>query len=311
MTRLADGHPTGLVGFQYAMFFALLLSGVPALSAAEGPMAPLPWNWQANKENCPEPADAVWVDYPNGQDCIRYFTGGDVIDAPVAIIIFRGDRTGAAHREPENIRYNTPHEQRAVAERLARQTNLPVVIVARPGTYGSSGDHAKRRQLKEFLALDAALDAIRVRHGISRLVLVGHSGGATAAAALLTLGRNDISCAVLTSGAYALLERARILREQNGQKVRPGLDTTGLPSPYDPLEHIGGIVHDADRKIIVIGNLKDRVTPFRLQEKFVLALRGNGHAARLKTHSALPPKYHDLKGSVGLKTAARCAKGED
>lgn len=138
----------------------------------------------------------------------------------------------------------------------------------------------------------------------------GHSGGATVGAALLTLGRTDISCAVLTSGAYDLINRARMARELYGWKVRPGYDTTGLPSPYDPLKHVAGVVHDPGRMIVVIGNKKDRTTPFVFQKKFADALRSRGHRVRLMTHPAKPPSYHILKDSIGLMTAARCARGD-
>ena len=137
---------------------------------------------------------------------------------------------------------------------------------------------------------------------------MGHSGGATAAAALLTLGRNDVSCAVLTSGAFGLLERAQMLRAESGLKQRPGRDTTGLPAPYDPMEHIRGIVRNPQLKIIVIGNPRDRVAPFVLQRRFVDLLNGNGYSAQLMTYGAFPPQYHKLRDDIGLKQAATCAK---
>jgi len=186
---------------------------------------------------------------------------------------------------------------------------VPVLVVARPGTYGSSGNHAERRQQREFLALNAAFDAIRARHRIGRFIVFGHSGGATAAAALLTMGRTDISCAVLTSGAYSLIERARMVRAQQGRQQRRGLDLTGLPSPYDPLDHVGGVVRDQTRMVFVIGNEKDRVTPFILQRKFAEALRRRGHKVRVINHPAIGPSFHDLKDGVGMKTATDCARG--
>ncbi|WP_336961460.1 hypothetical protein [Sphingobium aquiterrae] len=288
---------------------SLLLLVCGAAGPAEDKARPLLWNARADKQNCPLSSDAVWVDYARGQDCIRYFSGGDVERAPVAIVIFHGDRSGLIGRRPEDIHGNTAREQEAIAERTAQRVGLPVLVVARPGTYGSSGNHFRRRQPSEFLALNAALDEIRARYRIGWFVLLGHSGGATAAAALLTMGRRDIVCAVLTSGAFSLLERARIVSEEEGRAVQPGLDLTGLPSPYDPLDHVEGIVRDPARMVLVIGNEKDRVTPFPLQKKFADALRRQGHRVRLIDHAALAPDYHDLKDSIGLAMAARCARG--
>lgn len=288
-----------------------LLAATVAMAAAAGTFAePLPWNWQADRQRCPVSDGAVWADYPQGEECIRYFIGGDVEGAPLAIVMLRGDRDFLMNLPPEEITANTAQEQQALADEAARRAGLPVLLVSRPGTYGSSGDHGHRRQESEFLALDAALDLLRARHGIGRLVLLGHSGGATAVAALLTLGRTDVACAVMTSGAFSLLERARMVREQNGMEPRPGLDLTGLPEPYDPLEHVDGIAHDPERTMILIGNLNDKVTPFSLQIKFARAVRRAGHKVRMATYPARPPKFHNLGDTIGLTVAARCARGE-
>lgn len=269
---------------------------------------PLRWNVPAEQAECPVGDTAVWSRYRGGRDCIRYFAAGHLEVAPFAMIIFYGDRTARARRHPTAIPNNTARAQRAYAARLSAKFGFPVIVLARPGTYGSSGNHFHRRQPAEFLALDAALDRIRERYRIGRFVLVGQSGGATAAAALLTLGRTDISCAVLTSGAYALVERAEFLRRQNGRPSRPGRDETGLLHPYDPLAHVNGIVRDRNRLIIVIGSPEDRLTPFRFQKAFADAVKAQGHRVRLIEEAAPPPLHHVLTGA-GLRTAAKCATG--
>lgn len=287
---------------------SLMFLAVPAF--ADGSTAPLPWNMKADRSVCSRIDHAVWSDYRGGQDCIRYFPAGSLDRARAAIVVMRGDRVDWAKRKPADIPGNTEQAQQKQAERLAKATEMPVILLERPGTFGSSGNHLRRRQQDEFLALNAALDAIQRQYHIERLVLMGHSGGATAAAALLTLGRTDVSCAVLTSGAYGLLERAHMLSAQAGRIAKPGRDTTGLPSPYDPLEHIGGIVRDPKRIVFVIGDPRDRVTPFSLQRRFAETLEANGHSVRLVMHDARPPRFHNLSGDIGLRTAARCAKGQ-
>lgn len=295
---------------RYLISVTLLLAGATIDSRPAEATEPLPWNWTADRQSCPISSGAVWAEYAGGKDCIRYFASGDIEGAAVVIILFRGDRGRAARQSPEEIRQNTAREQEAIAERMARRLDLPIMVVARPGTYGSSGSHFERRQASEFLALNAALDEIRARHGIQRLVVLGHSGGATAAAALLTFGRTDISCAVLTSGAFSLLERAQLLADREGRDLRPGYDLTGLPSPYDPLEHVDGVAHDPARRIILIGNANDRITPFVFQREFAEALKREGHNIEVINYPARPPQFHNLKDSIGLKTAARCARGE-
>ena len=134
-------------------------------------------------------------------------------------MIFKGDRVSLIKRPPQEIPANTADAQRRQAQAIFRRTGLPTLIIARPGTYGSSGNHYRRRQVEEFRALNAAVDAIKARYAIQRFILSGHSGGATAASALLTFGRRDIDCAVLTSGAWGLLERAERMRKEEDRKA--------------------------------------------------------------------------------------------
>lgn len=288
----------------------LVMAGCVATTAQGRTDIPLMWNQPADRSTCPVATGAVWAEYDSGEDCIRYFAAGKVENAPAAIIYFRGDRDRAARRNPKDIRNNTAKAQQAVADRMAKKAGLPVIVVERPGTFGSSGSHFDRRRAREFLALNAALDEIRDRYHIGQFVVYGHSGGATAGAALLTMGRTDISCAVLTSGAYSLLERAQMLEKRSGKKQHDQRNYEKYGDVYDPLDHLEGIVHDPKRRIFVIGNEKDSVTPFVLQKKFADRVSQAGHDVRLVNHAATAPKFHHLKDSIGLTTAARCARNE-
>lgn len=283
----------------------LLTTAAPA--SADTEQVPLEWNSPPSREKCPDSPSYLWVEHRLGKECIRYFSQGDTQRAPVVIIQFYGDRDRIMRLPPEVIAGNTRKAQEAYAAAQARKSGLPVIVVARPGTYGSTGDHGKRRQRREFLSLDAALDRLRVRYRIERLVLLGHSGGATAAAALLTLGREDIRCAVLTSGAYALLRRASYLRTRDQRPLKPGFDTTGYALPYDPLDHIDGIVEDPLRSIYVLGNRRDQNTPFKFQRLFAEALGRAGHEVILGHYPARGPNYHRLGDDIGIRIAAACA----
>ena len=221
-------------------------------------------------------------------------------------MIFKGDRVSLIKRPPQEIPANTADAQRHQAQAIFQRSGLPTLIVARPGTYGSSGNHYRRRQAEEFLALNAAVDAIKARYGIARFILSGHSGGATAASALLTSGRRDIDCAVLTSGAWGLLERAERMRKERGEAPAPELDGTGLANPWDPLDHIADIANDPTRLILVIGNRQDRNTPFDLQTRFAQALQEHGHQVKQLERPAVAPEYHDLQGNPGVSAIALC-----
>jgi len=296
--------------------FVLLLVALAQTACAQrtGPDVPrvfaagadevLYWNQPADRAHCPDRMGFLWVQAAEGPSCIRYFASDDIDGARIAIVQFSGDRDGVMDQAPTRIPGNTEELRTLDAQRSRDRAGVPWIFMARPGTYGSSGDHRKRRQLVEFHALDAALDALMQRHRLQRVVIVGHSGGATAGAALLTMGRTRIACAVLTSGAYGLLERARMLgRSRDGRT-----DTTGSAEFYDPLDHVGGIARDPARRIVLIGSREDRNTPFVLQQRFADAVAKAGHRIELRTHAAEPPDFHDLKDRIALQTASQCAR---
>ncbi|WP_198970018.1 alpha/beta hydrolase family protein [Xylophilus sp. ASV27] len=275
-----------------------------ATPPAEPAQDVLEWNRPANRSACPDAPTYLWVQSRGGPACIRYFASEGVYQAPIAIVQFSGDRDDVMDLPPAQIPGNTVRARLRDAQRSYERAGVPWVFVARPGTYGSSGDHRARRQESEALALDAAVTALIERLGIGRVVLLGHSGGATAAASMLTHGRTGVACAVLTSGAYSLLERARMLGRSNGGRT----DTTGSASFYDPLDHIDGMARDPERRIVLIGNRDDRNTPFALQEKFARALAAAGHQVVVMTHAAEAPEYHDLKDHIGPRMASVCAR---
>ncbi|MGY2164070.1 alpha/beta hydrolase family protein [Pseudomonas tolaasii] len=290
-----------------ALVFGLAMACASWAQAFDDATAPLPWNTRADRATCTEPASALWVEFVGGTACMRYFAGGTLERAPTVIVMFHGDRTAEMHRAPEAIAGNTLAAKVAQARAMSKRAAVPVVIVARPGTYGSSGDHGQRRQAQEFMALNGALDELRKRYGIGQFVLLGHSGGATAAAALLTLGRTDVKCAVMTSGAFSLVQRAQMIRQSKGLPSKPGRDTNGLLHPYDPAQHIDGIAVAPQRQLFVIGSVDDKVAPFALQEGFYQALRRAGHPVQLIKAQGVPKAFHQLRNDIGLKTAARCA----
>ena len=292
----------------FVLLIVVMLAGAANAQERNVNTPPLLWNTPADKATCSQPTSALWVEFGSAHACIRYFVGAALSRAPVAIVMLHGDRTIEMHRAPETIQGNTLAAKVRQAAVMTRRAGVPVVIMARPGTYGSSGNHGQRRQAQEFLALNAALDELRQRYGIGQFVLLGHSGGATAVAALLTLGRTDVKCAVMTSGAFDLVQRAQMIRRSKGLPSRPGRDTNGLLNPYDPGQHIDGIKKVPERELFVIGNPDDQIAPFSLQQGFYNALKRAGHQPRLIKAAALPPANHQLRNDIGLKTAAVCAK---
>ena len=275
------------------------------------PDAPLPWSQRASRDACPDEESYLWLPLASGNVCLRYFASAGLQGAGTAIVYLTGDRDKLLRVPPDQIPANTAQAQIAAMQRLSRQAAVPVVMLARPGTYGSSGDHRLRRRMtEEFEPLYAGLDLLRRRHGIGRLVLWGHSGGATAAAAMLTMGRTDLRCAVITSAAFDYLERWRINRIQGGPAPSVERGQVLARAMYDPLAHVAGVVHDPRRTVYVLGDPRDTVTPFVLQAEFANALQRAGHQAEVRQAEGRPPEYHDMREESGFRQAAACARGD-
>lgn len=291
----------------------LLASACTVLApAAHGLVAagdPLPWGQPAQRQNCPDETGYLWLTPPSGDACLRYFGPAGLRDAPVLVVYLTGDRDRSLKIAPEQIENNTQQAQMARSTQMSRRAGVPVVMLARPGTYGSSGDHSRRRRMaEEFAPLYAALDALKRRHGVRRFALWGHSGGATAVAAMLTMGRSDVGCAVLTSSTFAYLERWRMRRGEDENAPSTARELRLANEMYDPLAHIDGMVRDERRTVYLLGDPRDTVTPFALQERFADALRAAGHRAVVREARGAPPTFHDLRGEAGLGQVAECVR---
>ena len=102
----------------------------------------------------------------------------------------------------------TAYDVQALAEQFSASFLRPYIHLARPGILGSSGHHLDRRRPREIALVDTALTRLKAHFGWRRLNLVGQSGGGHLVAALIAR-RDDIGCAVITSGNTAVAQRNR------------------------------------------------------------------------------------------------------
>lgn len=270
---------------------------------------------------CRQLSNAVWVSHAYGTECIRYYPSGgltqggaDSLDGAgsvhkIAVLFFDGDHLNGTF-VLSNYGKITPQKLLDSAQRLYAQYKVPYIFVARPGLYGSSGEHRQRRRPKEFHSLNAAVDAIKARYGLEQVVFAGQSGGSAVAAALLTLGRTDVKCAVTGSGNYAVNELAYIKILKAGGNPRRGCDGTGYCDAYDVIEHVDGIAQDPRRQIYMLGDPHDENTVFALQRKFFEKVQQAGHAVRLMEAEGRGPERHGL-AYLTVKVAAACARDRE
>lgn len=258
-------------------------------------------------QDCPTDTNtAVWVTANGRGECVRYFTAGlSEEDTPVALVYLHGDvmwqnSAGTATVYDGYEALSTPDELQALAEKAAADTAMPYIRLSRPGTFGSSGDHRLRRQPENLAIVEAALDAIKARHGIDRFALAGQSGGGHLVGALLSK-RNDIACAAISSGVLSVRSRSHV----HGWF---GRDFTGFWTYVDPVAMTPAVPDDPERRIFIIGDPEDRNTPFATQQEYYYALRAMGRESILIPTRGDGPDHHGL-ARTGVAAAADCAAG--
>jgi pimeloyl-ACP methyl ester carboxylesterase len=276
------------------------------------PIADLVEGTFADQGKCAQVEGAVWVSHKLGTECLATYVSQSAFNRdqskPKSLVVFlHGDHLSG--RKPiGNYEKITPA---SLARSMRRQSSTPgtaYVLLARPGVYGSSGDHKQRRRAKEFHSIAAAIEILRERFGSPRIVLVGQSGGSAAIGAVLTLGATNIACAVMGSGVYAVNARAEFRRKLLGQRPRPDCDVTGYCDAYESINHVDRIVADPARRLIVIGDPRDQNTPFDLQLDWAARLRKAGHSVEVIEAEGRGPDHHGV-ARRSLEVARDCLSG--
>ncbi|EAB6717722.1 alpha/beta fold hydrolase [Salmonella enterica subsp. enterica] len=230
----------------------------------------------ATQEDCAGLDPALWVSTADGAACMRYYSHGLAASNKVVLVYLSGD---VILRTAKGVRFVSPAYISKSPESLttemaawSEQAGAPTVYLARPGIYGSSGDHNLRRRKAEVDLLDAALDRLRERYSIENFILVGHSGGGHLAAALLNR-RSDIKAMVSSSGMLAV-KRAMITLDRQW-KIHPRL-LYDVRDFYDPVDDVEQIRKNPRPRIFILSDPEDRSVPFYSQLYYVKRLRGVG-----------------------------------
>ena len=237
----------------------------------------------------------VWVALDEGAECIAYVAPESGVSGGMAVVYFEGDVSDEDAR-PEHASRMLAGYQRRVSKAL------PFIVIARPGLMGSSGFHLIGGRRDEGEAMSAAIDALKQRYGFRRLALAGQSGGARIVAQLLVLGRSDVVCSAMASGAYG------IPLAKGGGHVPTNVFGEAGRKYLVPMQHADGIVASADRRTFVIGDPRDQRTPFAGQREWADKMRALGHHALLLEAVAQDSEHHGL-GAVSLYVAGMCASG--
>jgi len=252
---------------------------------------------------CQALPSAVWVVAEGQQECIRYYHSAIGARGSEAIVRLSEDMVlinGRGEVKPYDYYLKaTPAQVQNEARTRSWTLGLPYLLLARPGTYGSSGEHSKRRAPGEISIISAALDVIKARHGYTRFHLIGWSTGGHSAAALMAQ-RTDLGCVALSS---ALLSVRGWLAEYGRNE-----DWTGNKKPIDPIALVDQITARPDLRIFVVTDPDDMVISARLQTAYVKRLAAAKLPVRQIFIAASDASAHVL-GNQALEVLAACTRG--
>lgn len=226
----------------------------------------------------------------DGKPDVLAFYGAAPEAAPADPVIFlRGDAVEKRDGEVvANVWYvaTTAYDVQVLAEQFSASFHRPYIHLARPGILGSSGHHLDRRRPREVALVDAALTRLKAHFGWRRLNLVGQSGGGHLVAALIAR-RDDVGCAVITSGNTAVALRNR----ENGWSA----DITGHTDFLDPIDHVAEVARHPPLQIIALTDPHDQRVSASVQTAYVEALRRVGVAVDHRLLPATGKLRHDLQ----------------
>lgn len=259
------------------------------------------------KDACEIADHHVWVQVDGRGDCIAFHPTAGLSGAKQAVFYFEGDIPASYRHNRRGLSRHLASLRRTL-DGLARTYNVPYVLVARPGTFGSTGSHEDRRKVREYQLMRQAIEGIRTRFEIGEVSLAGQSGGATIAGALLTLGLTGVRCVAPASGGFDLSAMLDWHASRRGYPPTHRELPASISESLSVMDRLGNVRVEARRRIFVIGDKDDKVTPFDQQRRFAEALKEAGHHAELVEAEASGPEQHGL-ALTALRVVGLCASG--
>jgi hypothetical protein len=216
---------------------------------------------------CDATPQTLWLSVHARDFCVRYYLSTAGGEGPRPVILLQGDQLGKVN--PKTWTWADTAEAKDVdsddivkmTDGLSKLTRTTAIYLARIGVDGTSGNHLSRKTVLELDLMNAALDAVKQRHGFEGFHLAGQSGGSKIAAGLLGL-RRDITCAVLGSGPLALPE--------NSKSADPAR------SFFDPTLNISKLAQNQSLRLFVVTDKSDTRVPPAQQSGYVDKLRRAG-----------------------------------
>ena len=267
------------------------------------------------RDRCAATAWTLWLNV-DGQDfCVRYYLSTAGGEGARPVIFLTGDHFGTVNirtwqwipigeDKNANVTYDPANTYRDIntddliktADAFSKMAKTTAIYLARMGIGGSSGNHVFRKTLLELNLMNAALDAIKQRHGFEGFHLAGQSGGSTIVTGLAA-GRSDIACAVSGSG--------RLVRSYYGSSTDPARTLV------NPLEFIPSIVQNQSVRFIMVTDSADRSVPAKEQTPFAERMHQAGRDIPQYFVTATDDYHHDVVGYTELVAGGCVLKKSD
>ena len=268
----------------------------------------------ATREQCAATEQTLWLNVDSRDFCVRYYLSTAGGEGTRPVVFLQGDHFGTVNTktwqwiplakdknagitfDPTNPAQhgdvNTDDLPKA-ADAFSKMAKTTAIYLARMGLDGTSGSHVFRKTLLELHLMNAALDAIKQRHGFEGFHLAGQSGGSTLVAGLAAM-RRDISCAVSGSGQ---LGRSYDVSSKDPARTL-----------VNPLEFVPAIAQKRSVRFIVVTDPSDRSVPAHQQTPFVEKMRRAGRDIAQYFVAATDDFHHGVVGYTQL-VAGGCVLG--
>jgi hypothetical protein len=278
----------------------LLLAALPA-QAHIVPLADMLRGIHMTQAQCAAIPSTLWLAVAGQPFCIRYYLSNSGGEGRQPVVFLQGDklgrlnsRSGVFTPRPKDKDIDTDNLER-FADRLSRLTRTTAIYLARVGIDGSSGHHRIRHSVLELNVTNAALDALKQRHGFDGFHMIGQSGGSLLVGGLLAL-RGDIGCAAIGAGRLAQIKPPR-------RSADPARDM------YDVADAIPIIAKRSATRIMLLTDPEDRKVPEQTQTGFVQRLRQAGGQAEQFIVQATDENRHGVV-AYAFTAARGCLLGK-
>jgi hypothetical protein len=248
---------------------------------------------------CAAIPQAVWLNVSGHDFCVRYYLSTAGGEGPRPVVFLQGDYFGKL--DPKTWTWADPSDAKDIntddlvrmADGFSKMAKTTAIYLARIGVEGTSGNHTARKTLLELHLMNAALDAIKQRHGFEGFHLVGQSGGSKLVGGLIGL-RRDIACAVSGSGPLATPGSPKI--------TDPGR------AYFDVTQSIPLLAQNRSLRLLLVTDPADKKVPIAQQTGFVDKLRQVGRQVPQFLVEATDDDHHGVVIYSEL-VAAGCVLG--